>query len=234
MRRFLSLLLSFAVLSSSVAFPLSRKKLNKLQAEQHKAMHEIVMVLRDADGNIVEAGLCTAYAVGPHTLMTAEHCNEPTATGVYIDPISREEIKLGHVASYTILDREFDHQDHMLLDVSGVYFKDTIYLSPNVRLPKQGEKTYSWGNPHGYRDQYREGLVTGSMPSADIGDTDVDAKGPLLYLVQTTVIGGDSGSSVFGEDGQLIGIVTYGINGGTLMGMFPIQFSGAQIEQAGK
>jgi S1-C subfamily serine protease len=49
--------------------------------------------------------------------------------------------------------------------------------------------------------------------------------------VQESVIGGDSGSAVYSQvDGQLIGIVTYGFDSGQFMGMFPIQFTGEQIE----
>jgi S1-C subfamily serine protease len=119
----------------------------------------------------------------------------------------------------------------MLLDIKGANFKVYIYLGPNVRLPKQSEPTYEWGCPNGVFDQYRQGVVSGTIKLSDIGDTEVDATGPLVYLVQESVIGGDSGSAVYSQvDGQLIGIVTYGFDSGQFMGMFPIQFTGEQIE----
>ena len=238
LKKFLSIILALT-LSSLPVLAISSKKLSKLQQQQHKAMHEIVMVERDASGDIVSAGLCTAYAVGPHTLMTAEHCNSADTDDIYVDPVSREAIHSGEVHPFPIISRQFDHEDHMLVDIKGINFKDAIYLGPSVRLPIQGEHTYEWGCPAGIRDQYREGLVTGTMPIAGInmgeGEDKVDATGPNLYIVQTTVVGGDSGSAVFSaNDGQLIGVVTFGIDNGALMGMFPITFTGSQIEASMK
>src|ERR1700674_1637686 len=207
MKRILSICLSIFMLVP-LAVPLAKKKLNKLQESQHKAMHEIVMVQRNDSEEVVEAELCTAYAVGPHTLMTAEHCNYDKVDKVYVDPINKDAVKKDQSASYKITDTYFDHQDHMLMDLQGVVFKDIVFLRPNVRLPKQSEHTYTWGNPAGIRDQYREGRVMGTMLFESIQE--VDAKGPLLYLVQTTVASGDSGSAVFSEkDGALIGIILF-------------------------
>jgi hypothetical protein len=224
--RSLASLVIIATLAISPAFGIHKKQLTKLQEEQHKSMHEIVMVNRDADGKVIGGGLCTAYAVGPHTLLTAEHCNDEYATGVYIDaPL--ELIRPQKVMSYKIISRTFDKQDHMLLDVSGTYFKNTIELTDHVRVPRQGEHTYQWGNPGGMRDQYREGLVMGNMPNVD--NDEINATG-AIYLIQETVIGGDSGSSVFSaEDGQLIGIITYGIDDGKIAGVYAIVFTQAQI-----
>lgn len=230
MKKLIALFLT-AVLFLPSAVAISHRKLTAIQQNQHRAMHEIVMLQRDENGEVVDGGLCTAYAVGPHTLLTAEHCNAKTDR-VYIDPISRADVKADKAPSYEITARVFDNEDHMLLDIKGDNFKDEIYLSPNVRLPEQGERTYTWGNPAGIRDQYREGIVAGSEPY-QFTDGDVNAVGPTMYIVQTVAIGGDSGSAVFSAtDGAVIGIVTYGFNNGTMMGMFPIKFSGAQIEKA--
>ncbi len=191
------------------------------------------MVDRDQNGVILGGGLCTAYAIGPHTLMTAEHCNDPATDQIYVDPMDRDAIRNNTAVSFTVVSRQFDHQDHVLMDLHGANFKNVIYIGPveaGARLPKQGEKTYQWGNPQGIRDQFREGLVMGSIPTSDLKDMDdVDATGPL-YLVQEVVVGGDSGSAVFSqEDGKVIGIVTFGLQDGTIMGMFPILFTGEQI-----
>jgi hypothetical protein len=230
-------LVSFVLVVAIVTTPMfafNKKQLTKLQQEQHKAMHEIIMVDRDENGVILGGGLCTAYAVGPHTLLTAEHCNDASTDQIYVDPTDKDAVRNNTAPYLTVVSRTFDKQDHMLLDLKGANFKYTIYLGPSEagqpRLPKQGEKTYQWGNPQGIRDQFREGLVMGSIPISDLKDMDgVDATGPL-YLVQEVVIGGDSGSSVFSQDdGQLIGIVTFGIDDGVVMGTFPIQFTGAQI-----
>jgi len=225
MKRFVCALLISLMLATAPAFPISQKKLKEIE---HRSMHEIVMLERDERGETIGGGLCTAYAIGPHTLLTAQHCNANTSR-VYIDPVSRDAVKKDQAKSYKIVSREFDNEDHMLLDVEGTDFKDTIYLGPNVRTPVQGESVYFWGNPSGVKDQYREGLVSGSIKYD--GDGDVNAKvGSTLYIEQMPAVGGDSGSAIFSaKDGALVGIVTFGIAGGKFTGSFPIQFTGEQI-----
>ena len=166
----------------------------KEKAHQHGAMHIIVMVVRDADGVALHGGLCTAYAVGPHTLLTAEHCNMPETNAVYLDNTDHEAIKENRVTSHTIISRTFDHQDHMLLDVSAVYFRDTIELTANVRTAKQGEKIYFWGTPDGHPNMYREGYVMGTLPTPKQDPQDeesVDATADVT-LAACPTIGGDS------------------------------------------
>lgn len=228
-RQLLSVLL-IAVFAATPAFAFNAAK---VKVKQHAAMHIIAMVERDSDGKIINGGLCTAYAVGPHTLLTAEHCNVPNTNAIYLDDaVNRDEIRAGRGISYSITDREFDHQDHMLIDISGVNFKGTIELTDHVRKPLQGEHTYQWGNPGGKRDQYREGYVMGKIVLPKEESAEIDATGDI-YLIAEPVIGGDSGSAIFSAvDGQLIGVLTYGIDEGQVAGMYAIEFTQAQIDLA--
>jgi V8-like Glu-specific endopeptidase len=224
-----------ATLAISPAFGIHKKQLTKLQEEQHKAMHVIVEVERDVDGNPIRGGLCTAYAVSSHTLLTAQHCDLNT-NAIYIDTTDREAIKSQHVMSYTILSKTYDNEDHVLYVVSGITFNHTIVLTAHVEVPKQGTHVYQWGNPAGVRDQYREGVVIGSMPNPT-PDSDneerVNATG-TVYLIEEPVVGGDSGSAIFSmEDGQLIGVLTYSIDGGQLAGVYAVVFTQAQLDAAG-
>jgi hypothetical protein len=226
----LRLLASLVLAVSLAVSPVFAVNANIRVAIEHQSMHEIVMTFTDADGK--HGALCTAYAVGPHTLMTAEHC-DVKSDSVFVDPISLQEIRDNKISPVKIVDREFDGQDHMLLDLAGVNFKQIVevrgYSAQGPRLPLQGERIHWWGNPGGMRDQYREGIVTGVIPW-DVKDSPEGQRmeGPVLYLTQATAIGGDSGSAVFGDDGRVVGIVTFGIYDG-IMGMFPIQFTPAQI-----
>jgi V8-like Glu-specific endopeptidase len=184
---------------------------------------------------VLRGALCTAYAVGPHTLLTAEHCNLPDTNAVYLDSVDHDAIKQGRVTSHTIISRTFDHQDHMLLDVSAVIFGETIELGAHVRTAKQGEKIYFWGTPDGIPNMYREGYVMGAEPPSTPDPEDKEPIDATAYLTIAAcpTISGDSGSAVFAEkDGQLVGVVTYGVADGMIMGMFPIQFTQAQIEAA--
>ena len=49
-------------------------------------------------------------------------------------------------------------------------------------------------------------------------------------MIAEPVVGGDSGTSVFSAvDGQLIGIITYGMDDGQIAGVYAIVFTQAQI-----
>jgi hypothetical protein len=193
--------------------------------ERHRSTHWIIMVVTDGDGD-KHAGGCTATAIGPHTLLTAEHCYFPGET-LYIDS-SIDDVKIGVSKAYhpAISDFTFDHEDHMLIDVPGAHFTTYVPLK-NFRDPRQGEHFYFYGNPSGIQDQYREGYITGQI-NMKPEDVDVDASG-TMYLATGPVVGGDSGSSLYALDGTLIGIVTFGVENGAFIGIFPIRFSASQI-----
>ena len=228
MKRIAVLLL--LLFSSISCFGLSKKNFQKLKDKEHKSMHEIVMVDRNASGEIVGGGLCTAYAIGPHTLLTAEHCNDPYTNAVYIDA-SKKAIHENKVASYSV-SRQFDHEDHMLLNVAGAYFPDYVPLDAPTALPVQGERVYFWGNPGGVVDQYREVMVMGAVPFSKNDDPNIDVEGKIFYSLTGPVIGGDSGSSLFNSKGQRVAIVTYGIDEGQMIGAFPIKFTQIQIDKS--
>lgn len=238
MTKFLQNLASLVIIATmaiSPAFGIHKKQLTKLQEQQHKAMHVIVEVERDADGAPLRGGLCTAYAVSPTTLLTAQHCDMNT-NAIYIDTTDRQAIKEHRVMAYTILSKTYDNQDHVLYVISGITFRNTIVLTAHVRVPRQGERTYTWGNPAGIRDQYREGVVMGSMPNPKPDPDDeekINATGDI-YLIQETAVGGDSGSAIFSAvDGQVIGVLTYGIDEGQVAGVYAIVFTQAQLNAAG-
>ena len=80
----LSLVLVFLATSVSPAFAHKEVK-NKLKQLQHASYHEVTMVDRNSDGKIVGGGTCSAMAIGPHTLILAEHCNDEYTNQVYVD-----------------------------------------------------------------------------------------------------------------------------------------------------
>jgi len=129
-----------------------------------------------------------------------------------------------------ISERYLDHQDHMLLVLPGVSFKNFVDYGSAAPL-KQGDHYYLWGNPGLIRDQYREGYVTGSIVDP-IYEMEIDAVSSFLML-NGPVIGGDSGSAIFSaEDGHLAGVLTYGMEYGMFAGVYPLAFTADQIAQA--
>lgn len=174
-------------------------------------MHWIVMVTPE------EKAGCTANAIGPHALLTAQHCDLPGAV-LHID---------GLPFDFPVVEKEYDGHDHMILIVGGVTFKDRIGY--NVQPPSMGEHVHLWGNPRGIRDQYREGLYAGQM---ELQGDDVLVKDAPVDMFVMSIQPGDSGSAILNDDGQIVGIVTYGVFGGMFGGSYRLQFSKDQIKRA--
>ena len=189
---------------------------------QHSAAVTIVMV---NDKEHVGAG-CSATAIAPHVLLTAQHCDVDGGV-LYLN----QNVK-PYQHALTVSEKYYDNNDHMLLVVPGVEFKHTIVYDANkVREIKQGEHLYLWGNPALVMDQYREVYATGTYPYNESNE-EINAGGKF-EIVSGPVVGGDSGSAIFSsEDGQLVGVTTYGLAGGLFLGSYPLHFTQAQIELA--
>lgn len=229
MKKFFSLLLCLCLLLSSLAVG---EVDHSLKDREHKAMHMIVMFApeRDSDGKL-DGGQCTAYAVAPHVLLTAQHCDYDDGI-LFIDPSSPEDVKAGKVQSYGVTEKVFDGADHMLLVVPGITFTDFITYDPlTYHAPVQGEHLYFWGNPRGVKDQYREGYVMGTFPTTK--DDDVILPGQPIITIFMVAVGGDSGSAIFDADtGAVVAVVTYGMAAGSLTGVYPLQFKQSDVLEA--
>ena len=178
MRRVLcSLVLIATFVATAVSPAFARKEVKpKLKALQHAAYHFVGMIDRDDTGTVVGGGFCSATAVGPHTLMLAEHCNDPYTAEVYVDAtmdqVRHNDPKLRTYSA----EKYFDHQDHMLLDLAQITFADYAPVQLPVAQPYQGEHFYFTGSPNGQPNQYREGYVTGKLDfDQATDDPDIDA-----------------------------------------------------------
>jgi hypothetical protein len=192
---------------------------------QHRAMHWIVL---DNGDHFKETGLspldkagCTANALSEHVLLTAQHCDIPDAR-IYID---------GSPIALAIDNKLYDGADHMLLVIPVAHFKDFIQYSPDTyNAAFQGEHVYFWGNPRAVRDQYREGICTGTtvLPDDDL------APGRPVFIFSMPAVPGDSGSSIFSaKDGRLVAVLTYGVEGGKFAAGYALRFTNEQLAQAG-
>ena len=211
--------LSLAILVLAIASIASAQVSSEVKAEQHKATVEIVM----AQGR--EGAGCSATAISEHVLLTAQHCDIDGGL-LYLNQNSRP-----FTNGQTVTEKYYDNNDHMLLVVPSVSFKHFVtYDASKVREITQGEHLYLWGNPSLIMDQYREVYATGSTVAN--GDLPVNADGKF-ELTSGPVVGGDSGSAIFSdEDGQLVGITTWGVFGGMFIGSYPLRFTQAQVNQA--
>jgi hypothetical protein len=160
-------------------------------------------------------------------LLTAEHCDGQDAAFVVDEELNPQRVSK----------KLYDNMDHMLLVMPDANFASTIDYSPATYVKAyQGEHVYFWGNPHidygRLRDQYREGYVTGICPKQYTKEEDsINASG-YFFIIATVGGRGDSGAAVFAEDGRFVGIITYGINKGMMMGIFPMAFTPERVAEA--
>ena len=212
MKTLATLLLLLALLSPSLA---SEKDALTLQ---RRAMHEIFL------GDDKKLGECTATAISPHALLTADHCINDLEDEwkQWVDPPDTPH--RSDTSPYSVERVEEDGADHVILLVTGPMFTATVPYS--AALPVIGEQVHWVGCPDGLRGLYREGAVVGPLAA----QADADIMQPV-WVVQAPAIPGDSGSAVWDEDGHLVGIVSYTMPG-AMMGMYRMQFSDEQIAAA--
>lgn len=188
---------------------------NELKMSQKRSMHTIVSVSE-------ERALCTAYAISPHALLTADHCIQQDMK-IYIDQPKIKLIKDSYISEIL-----FDHHDHIIIIFPNEVFKD--FLEYNPAEPLQGEHVYFWGNPKGLTDQYREGYVSGYKKIVDPEEIDLNTP---IYLFVFNVIPGDSGSPIFdSSDGHLVSLITYSEFDGHFGGGYNFAFTKEQIIRA--
>lgn len=157
---------------------------------------------------------CGATAISKHALLTARHCLDDMR-GLAIDGSPTK-----------VLLETDDDGDHSLIVVDGTF---THYISFTIINPHLGEPVYIFGNPGKFRDLLRKGYVAGTIPpdkNRDFSSTVYDFNGFF----------GDSGSAIFNEKGQIVGVVSYIIGRSNenvqwkIMASNPINFTLKQIE----
>jgi len=161
-------------------------------------------------------GHCTATAVGPHALLTASHCEEPSEE-IYVD---------GEEA--TIVEIIRDSHDHSILLLQGIEFPAVADVS-DAGPSDIGDEVEMSGNPARFVDIYRHGYVAG------IEETFVNA--PSKYLYDLHGFFGDSGAAVF-HKGKIVGVISFLVveesheERFSLMGGFSLAFTKQQLARA--
>lgn len=209
MKKFLALAL--AVLS--VAFPTQVSASGPDYAEARKTTHEIV------EHTILGGGAqCSATAIGPHALLTASHCEQPTSK-ITVD--EDEDVK--------VLGLVRDGRDHTIyiLDVTFKFWSPVVARSPEI-----GEDVFIFGNPGQFDDILRKGYVANVL--------EADHEIPERVILDMNGWYGDSGAAVFDSDGNIIGVVSIVLvqNKGEVnqkfMGCIGLGFSKEVLEAARK
>lgn len=181
---------------------------------QESATHLIGLGNEPGD---MEAG-CTATAIGPHVLLTAEHCDENEKYSlIRIDYSTRD---------YVILKTAGDGRDHILIAVDGPAFKN---IAPyKTRIAIKGESTYIWGDGGGH---FPARFIPGKVVD-EFDPSDVNASQGMFYI-DNKVIHGDSGSIIYSSDGYILGLLTYGVENKEARGAaFALYFTPDEIQFA--
>ncbi|TPG50181.1 serine protease [Rhodanobacter glycinis] len=159
----------------------------------------------------IDNGTCSGTIIGPHAILTAEHCLTRTKT-LAVDSVPVE-----------VLSVVLDHRDHAIVRVLTTY-KHWVEVKPEVY---QGEEIFNLGNPGNLRDMYRHGYVSGYAVIA----------GQMLYILDYNGYFGDSGSGIFSMDGKLVAVTSVldlqlSPNGFIkVMGAFPLMFTKTQLDE---
>lgn len=190
MKKFLvSFIVFYSVVISSLLFAVHAwQKVVTVKYVQYPNKADIfksVHIINMTTSTSAFIGICTGVSVGPHALMLASHCEEPS-TYVSID---------GKVTKVAMVLR--DENDHTIFLVPDVTFK--YFANMNFKEPFIGERVFLFGSA-GTKTSllYREGYYSGKIISPHGLD--------LLFVCP--IISGDSGSPVFDMEGNLQGIVS--------------------------
>lgn len=148
--------------------------------------------------------LCSATAVGPHTIMTAAHCN------LGKDDEHSTEVQLDYsVRNYHILSELDDGQDHVMYLLDGPAFKSMV-TPVSESDPNPGDEVVLYGDGAGaYPPRPVYGVIDGDMRAQDVSDVD---RGDGIQYLTMNPTHGDSGSAVYDlKDGHIVGLLTYGV-----------------------
>jgi V8-like Glu-specific endopeptidase len=155
--------------------------------------------------------VCSATAIGPHQVLTAEHC---TAKGLDGWRMNTRNVVITHV--------ELDGNDHVIL-TTDLFFEHTAKFGAR---PKQGDVVFSHGNPALTSDILLVGRVAGWVDNYE------DYKD--VMLLDRNDWYGCSGAAVFNTKGEIVGVVNalypWPNKGWRLSAVFKLDFTPWQIE----
>jgi hypothetical protein len=162
-------------------------------------------------------GLCSATAVGPHTILTASHCLSDGTRRIALDGEASDVVAMVN-----------DGMDHTLVRVEDTFHR----WVPIGSMPSVGSEVTFTGQPDGIFGVFRKGYFAGR---AVVQSPDWPAAlppGTLLFVIEGTH--GDSGAGIFAQ-GQLVAVVSGGyqsIDGFRLMWSRPLAFTARQWHEA--
>ena len=190
---FLSLgLLSLALFGvPTFTHPHQRAKLPSAMPRERLASHAIWY--KDPYGGFF--GLCSGTAIGPHSIITAAHCNEKNQAAEIALDESTETHKILAVTG--------DGHDHEIYLLDGTPFTNIEPFKQAMTF-KMGETVTIFGDgARAYPPVPKYGAI---QECEDPSDVDAAAG---EHCTSIHVVPGDSGSAIYNVKGEIIGLVTY-------------------------
>ena len=184
------------VLATALCLGLSLRRTPKQNpiTPERRATH---MLSYYADKSDEPSAFCTGTIVGPHALLTAMHCDTGDITIISLDLSVRK---------YNIIGIIYDGRDHVIYHLDGPAFKNIVTI--HEREAVLGESVTSYGDGHRDFPQHTYfGKVIVDDNGGDTSEVDL-ADGVRCFSIP--VVPGDSGSAVYGADGSIVAVVTYG------------------------
>jgi hypothetical protein len=182
--------------------------------QQHETAHRLrIYDIHGEAGFKVVVGGCSGTVIGPHAILTAQHCFANTnLVGLDMD-----------VQPTQITSAILDGNDHVIYIVNRTF---TQWSSVDENPLTVGEQIHYWGNP-GQLDVYGYGYFKESIPFME-----VDPSGTFIFQhFVMRVLHGDSGAGMFNDAGDIVAVVSMGdesANGYCL----PLVFTQAQLNTA--
>ncbi len=185
--------------------------------QQHATTHRLgVYDLLKGDKLNDEVGHCSATVVGPHAILTAQHCF-----------LNSNLIRLdAETEPLHILAAFIDGSDHVIYLVDRTF---TAWASISERPLVPNETVHIWGAPGHSTDVYRSGYFL-KMATEKSVDPALTFQFEMFIL---PTFPGDSGSGVFDENGNIVAVTSMGNASAEGMDL-PLVFSQAQLNLATK
>lgn len=163
----------------------------------------------------LDGGLCSATAVGSHTLLSAAHCFDGATAGL---------VRVnGTLTTFTVV--ADDGKDHVLLHV----YDRQGYIAKIGRPAKRGQMLSLIGNPLGFYSLLRMGRVAGwDDDKVDCPDGKTKCR---VMLSDLETAGGDSGGGYFNARGEVVGVHsgTASYLAWALAYSYPLEFTAEQL-----
>jgi hypothetical protein len=171
-----------ACFASMAALPAPTAPHNALYARAKATTHYLV------EESITSPPMkCGATAIGPHALLTASHCEQPS-----------DVIEIDNVSVALVAHPLRDYYDHT------IYLVDTtfpLWAKFSDEPVEQGDQFFYFGNCGPQPGLFRMGYVAAIQPSEELG-------GPAQLVLDTNAYYGDSGAALFDKNGNIMGVVS--------------------------